>query len=285
MGCGEGDPVAAVVSEEWNGRTGQAWADEWRRTDRAFGPLTERLLQRSRGRAIGQVLDVGCGAGELSLAFARGRPLSAVTGIDLSEALIAVARARGGHLDNARFECADAGAWRPEGPFAADLVVSRHGVMFFDRPVPALTHLASLTAPDAGLVASCFRDRTENPFFTELADLVPGEPGAPSDPAAPGPFAWADRDRVAGWLTDAGWADVGFEPFDYAMIIGAGDDPVGDAVGYCLRIGPAARAAADLDAEGRARFLERVAALADRHSHEGVVALRAAAWIVTARRP
>jgi len=31
-------------ASEWQGRVGASWAAEWRRTDRSFAPLTERLL-------------------------------------------------------------------------------------------------------------------------------------------------------------------------------------------------------------------------------------------------
>src|SRR5688500_13556718 len=114
-------------ANEWLGRTGQSWAAQWRRTDRSFGPLTERLLKRSRECSVASVLDVGCGAGELSLAIARGRPRSRVLGIDLSPQLVEVARERGLHLTNVAFEAADAATWSPEPGFAPELIVSRHG--------------------------------------------------------------------------------------------------------------------------------------------------------------
>ncbi|HYC81258.1 MAG TPA: class I SAM-dependent methyltransferase, partial [Solirubrobacterales bacterium] len=226
---------------EWQGRTGDSWAAEWRRTDRSFGPLTEHLLKRSREFAFGAVLDVGCGAGELSLAIARGRPRCRVVGVDISPQLVAAARERGANHANVAFEVADAAVWRPADDFAPDLLVSRHGVMFFDRPVAAFAHLAGLAAPGAGLLFSCFRAPAENPFFTEVGRLLPqAEPAA--DPHAPGPFAFADAARVAAILADAGWTGVACEPFDLAMVAGAGEDPVADAVAYFSRIGPAARA-------------------------------------------
>lgn len=266
---------------EWRGRVGQGWATEWRRTDRSFGPLTERLLARSREFACRSVLDIGCGAGELSLALARGRPHSHVVGIDISPHLIAVARERGGNHANVAFEVEDAARWQPEPGFAPDLLVSRHGVMFFADPPGAFSHLAEIAAPEAGLLFSCFRDPAENPFFTEIAKLLPrSEP--PSDPHAPGPFAFADRARVESILAAAGWRGIAFEPFDFAMIAGAGEDPVEDAAGYFMTIGPAARAASELDDEERERFHGRVRELAARHVYEGIVSLRASVWIVTA---
>lgn len=271
-----------VFRDEWQGRTGDSWAAEWRRTDRSFAMLTERLLQRSRDFHFGNVLDIGCGAGELSLALARGRPESRVTGVDISAALISVARTRGEHLANATFIEADAAAWQPDSS-PPDLLVSRHGVMFFADPVAAFTHLSRIAAPGAGLLFSCFREPSLNPFMSEVVRLLP-PPAEPSDPLAPGPFAFADPLRLETILRTAGWTDVALEPFDFAMVVGAGDDPVADALAYFQAIGPAARARRDLDAEQLATFQTDLRALAEQHRSEGIVALRAAAWIVSARR-
>ena len=270
-------------ANEWIGRTGQSWAEQWRRTDRSFGPLTEHLLMRTREFAFGSVLDLGCGAGELSVALARGRSHITVTGIDISPQLIEVALERATNHANLVFEVADAAQWRPEHAFAPDLLVSRHGVMFFDDPGAAFTHLADIAAPGAGLMFSCFRERGENPFFTEVGRLLPN-PEPPPPPGAPGPFAFADPSHVLTLLEAAGWTDIAFEPFDFAMIAGGGDQPVADAVEYFGAIGPAARAASELTPEERSRFLDRLRELARRNLYEGIVSLRAAAWIVTARK-
>src|SRR5688572_815515 len=103
-------------ASEWRGRVGESWAAQWRRTDRSFCPLTEHLLARTREFSLDSALDIGCGAGELSLAIARGRPHVQVTGIDISEPLIATARERGAHLPNVAFEVADAAQWQPDTP-------------------------------------------------------------------------------------------------------------------------------------------------------------------------
>lgn len=270
-------------ANEWRGRTGLSWAEQWRRTDRSFGPLTERLLKRTREFAFDAVLDVGCGAGELSLALARGRPHITVTGVDISADLVEVARERGAHLANVAFEVGDAAVWQPADGFAPDLLVSRHGVMFFDDPGAAFANLADLAAPGARLMFSCFREPGENPFFSEVARLLANPEPAPPQ-GAPGPFAFADPSHVEGILEGAGWAEVAFEPFDFAMIAGGGDQPVADAVEYFGTIGPAARAARELTPEQRSRFLDRLRELARRNLHENIVSLRAAAWIVTARK-
>ena len=272
------------MDHEWQGTTGDSWAAEWRRTDRSFNPLTEELLKRSRAFRFTSALDVGCGAGELSLALARGRPHVRVVGVDISPQLLAVARERSANLANIDFDEADAAQWQPPAEFAPDFIVSRHGVMFFADPQAAFAQLAELAAPGCGVLFSCFRARAENPVFHEVARLLPA-PDAPVDPHAPGPFAFADASRVEAILTGAGWREVAIEPFDFAMIVGGGSDPLDDAAQYFLRIGPAARGAAALFPDERERFADRVRALAARNLFDGLVSLRAAAWLVTARKP
>lgn len=277
----EGKAVT-VGADEWVGRTGDSWAAEWRRTDRSFSVLTERLLQRSRDFAFGSALDIGCGAGELSVAIGRGRPQCRVIGVDISPQLVAVARERAANHPNVSFEVADAALWRSPADFVPDLLVSRHGVMFFADPVVAFAHLREISAPGARLLFSCFRAWEDNPAFADVAALLPAPPPPPSD--APGPFAFSDRGRVKDILSRAGWSEIAFEPLDFAMIVGAGEDPVGDTEAYFARIGPAARALREMTEDQRQVFWQRLRELAQSNLRDGLVSLRAAAWIVSARR-
>ena len=272
-----------TAKEDWQGKTGEGWAGEWKRTDRSFGGLTERLLARSREFSFRHAIDIGCGAGELSLALARGRPQARIVGVDVSPQLIEAARGRIDHLSNVEFELADAAHWHPADDFTPQLLISRHGVMFFADPPAAFANLASFTADGAALLFSCFRDRAENPFFTEIGALIPPAEEAP-DPYAPGPFAFAERDHVTAILADGGWRDIAFEPFDFAMIAGAGEDPIEDAMAYFQRIGPAAAAMRAMDEPQRGKTLEALRRVVTENCRDGVVALRAATWIVTARR-
>ena len=272
-----------TATEDWQGRTGEGWAGEWKRTDRSFGGLTERLLARTREVSFRHALDIGCGAGELSLALARGHPHARIVGVDVSPQLLAAARARGDNLPNLEFALADAARWRPADDFKPQLLISRHGVMFFADPPAAFANFAGFAAENAGLLFSCFRERGENPFFTQIGSLIP-PPAKPPDRYAPGPFAFAEREHVTAILNDGGWTQVAFEPFDFAMIAGAGEDPIADAVGYFQRIGPAAAAMRAMDEPARATTLAAIRALAHDNCRDGVVALRAATWIVTARR-
>lgn len=267
---------------EWQGQVGASWARQWQRTDRSFAPLTERLVAGilKRGDAL-RIADIGCGAGELSIRIADAKPNANVLGLDISADLVAAASDRAEGRSNLHFAVADASNWR-DATFTPDLYVSRHGVMFFDDPVAAFANLAASAADNAQMVFSCFRAPAENAWAAKIAALVPSAPSG--DPHAPGPFAFANPDRVTGILTAAGWSDVAFEPIDFNYVAGSGEDPVADALDFFGHIGPAARAIRMLEGDARIAFLSGLRKLAEQHLHDGAVRFAAAAWIVTAKK-
>lgn len=269
-----------TTGSDWRDAVGRTWADNFRLTDRAFAGLTERLLGRI-GSCEGQrVLDIGCGAGELSLAIARANNSADVVGIDVSPALVETARRRGADHPNVRFEEADAGSWQT-GTFRPDRLISRHGVMFFDAPRAAFGNLREQAAHRAELVFSCFRSPRLNPWASELASLLSLPPGP--DPTAPGPFAFADEAHVRAILEDAGWQDIEMIEADFAYVAGVGEDPVADALELFARIGPAAPALRALEGAARERALGWMRDWLEQHRSGNLVALAAAAWIVSAR--
>ena len=274
-----------TTGTEWREAVGRSWAENYRLTDRAFSGLTERLLARVGGCEGTGTLDIGCGAGELSLAIARGNPQTQVIGVDLSPELVAAARERGDTLDNVDFVEADAAHWKPAG-FAPDLLVSRHGVMFFDVPVMAFANLHGLAAAGARLIFSCFRSAKLNPWASDLAALLdlPALGVGTATGSAPGPFAFADEGYVRGILDNAGWQDVALQKVDFAYIAGAGEDPVEEAMQLFRRIGPAAPALRALAGEDRTRAEGWVRDWVAEHRSGNLVAFPAAAWIVSARR-
>jgi SAM-dependent methyltransferase len=262
---------------DWQARVGSAWADEWRRTDRSFAGLTAQLLPAIAAQPGTRVLDLGCGAGELAMAVAAARPAARVTGVDISADLVAVAKARG--AGRCAFHHGDAATFvDPAGP--ADLLISRHGVMFFTDPPAVFRHLAQTAAPGARMVFSCFRSAGENPWAGLFAPLFPPAPPEPPVAFPAGPFAFADPAHVEHCL--AGWTDLAFTPVDFRYVAGEGDDPVADAVGFFSRIGPAASRLAAYDGAGRAALQTAMAGLLAHWLADGVVAFPGAAWIVTA---
>ncbi len=267
---------------DWQARVGDAWAAEWRRTDRSFAGLDPALLAAALdGLGEGaRVLDVGCGAGATSLAIAAARPDVAVTGVDLSAALVAAAEKRGG--GRATFRVADAAAIAEDAAY--DRLVSRHGVMFFDDPVAAFAALRRVTVPGGRIVFSCFRARALNGWATEpAAALGIDAGGADGQAGGPGPFAFALAGEVERVLTAAGWRDARAEAVDYDYVAGDGADAVDEAVALLRRIGPVARAIADAPRDRQGELIGRLAALCAAKRSGTRVVFPAAAWIWTAR--
>ncbi|MDE2412326.1 MAG: class I SAM-dependent methyltransferase [Sphingomonadales bacterium] len=266
---------------DWQAQVGRSWAENYRLTDRSFAGLTERLLERIAERGGNRVLDVGCGAGQLSLAVARQRPGAQVLGLDLSPDLVAAARERGALHGNASFALADAAQWR-DANFTPDLLISRHGVMFFDDPPAAFASLHGAADEEAELIFSCFRPAAENPWASELAAILGVAPAA--DPRAPGPFAFADPEYVTAILTAGGWREPHFEAVNFAYVAGKHDsDPVEDALPFFRQIGPAAAVLRGLAGEERLRAEGWLRDWLAEHRSGDLIAFSAAAWIVSAR--
>jgi ubiquinone/menaquinone biosynthesis C-methylase UbiE len=120
-----------------------------------FRPLTERML---RGAGIGagmHVLDIGCGAGDVSfLVSALVGPQGSVTGVDIDGDATAIAEQRRAAqgITNVSFRQADARYLDP-GPLF-DAAVGRFVLMFMRDPTEALRLFAERVRP-GGILAFC----------------------------------------------------------------------------------------------------------------------------------
>jgi SAM-dependent methyltransferase len=196
--------TVALQTSEWTGPVGSAWAEQWRRTDRSFGPLTDCLLEPGAIGRFAHALDIGCGAGELVQRLAASHPSAQILGIDISAELLDVARARCAQLGNARVEETDAATWHAQADAQPDLLISRHGVMFFADPVAAFSHLRQQSAPGAQLRFSCFRARSENEWVTALMGPLPSVIALASNRSLPPRGGTKSNSRR--WITGWWWA-------------------------------------------------------------------------------
>lgn len=274
-------------ARDWSGKVGDVWAAEWPRTDRSFADLSRHLDRAVLDAAVriapgATAIDIGCGAGATSIALAVARPDLSVTGIDLSAELVAVATDRSSGIFNLRFVTADLASGPIDGP-PPSLLVSRHGVMFFDDPRSVFAALHRAAAPDAALVFSSSRSAALNPWASELVEEVTGAAVVPVDHYAPGPFGFADATFVADMLASAGWSEVTHQPVDYRYIAGAGGDPVADAVSFLRRIGPIARTLRTAPDADRLAMLDKLTVALQKRCDGQTVAFPAAAWIWRAR--
>jgi SAM-dependent methyltransferase len=196
--------------------------------------------------------------------------------------MLAVARRRAEGIGNVTFLEADASnAALPE---SFDLLVSRFGVMFFDNPPAAFAHMRSAMKPDGRLAFVCWQIAKDNPWAAlpaQTARKAAGVETPPADPTAPGPFAFGDRDRVAGILKDAGFRDISAEGFEAPMYLGSSPRSAAEGV---TRIGPASRVAIEAGPEKLPMIVDAIeAALGAHASADGSVSLPGRTWIFTAR--
>jgi SAM-dependent methyltransferase len=220
-----------------------------------------------------EVLDVGCGSGQTTRDAAR-RARSAL-GVDLSSRMIALARSRAARegVANATFEQADAQVRPfPDGYF--DVVLSRHGAMFFGEPHTAFANLARATRRGGRLVLLSWQP--EQPWSTAFATALTGS--APrAAPCVPGDLQ--DPDQTRDLLSTSGFADVTVRDERAPMYFGR---DVGDALRFLT--GQFAARIGRLDDHERTRALADLRTTLAAHEDQDGVRYDSAAWLIEARR-
>jgi len=269
--------------EYWNGQAGQTWVNAQDRLDVMLRPISVAVLERAAVREGERVIDVGCGCGDTSLALAQSG--AAVWGIDVSEAMLARARARAIDMTvagNLAFSVTDAAT----ADFTPDhaLLFSRFGVMFFAQPVSAFANLRSALTADGRLCFVCWQAPRENPWMAVAGRAIQPFlpiPAVTPDPRAPGPFAFADPEYLRDILQSAGFSGIQLESLQTSLHIG---DDLDDAIEFQSQVGPAARALAELEGAGRDAAMDAARTALAAHITPAGIDLGAACWLVTAER-
>jgi SAM-dependent methyltransferase len=270
----------------WNDLAGPKWVAYRELLDTQIRPLGLLAMQRAAIAPGERVLDVGCGCGDTTLEIAR-RVGSAgtVVGADISTVMLERARqiAHDAEITHLRFDNVDAQTHR----FAAasfDLIFSRFGVMFFADPRAALANLCGALRPGGRLAFVCWQELQHNPWMLVPlgAALQHLPPLAPPAPDAPGPFAFADEQRVRSLLTDAGFSDLRFEAVTETMTIGGGR--LDQAVGFLLQMGPTGRLLREVGRDVLGTVAQAVRAVIEPFATADGVRMPGTVWIVTGRK-
>jgi ubiquinone/menaquinone biosynthesis C-methylase UbiE len=161
----------------------------------------------------GEAVDLGCGPGHLAIELARAAPSLHVTGVDLSNALLAEAILHAAQADAAhrvQFRTADA-ADTPFPDASFDLAVSTLSLHHWSDPVPILDEVQRILKPGGAFVIFDLRRDMIPPAYVLVAFvtrfIVPRvlraarEPLGSRDAAYTPPEAaeLAQASRLTGW--------------------------------------------------------------------------------------
>jgi len=272
---------------EWNGALGQRWVAMQREIDRIVVPFGDAALKAAAPQPGERVIDVGCGCGDTSIEIARiVGEAGAVLGIDVSQPMLEVARSRGALANYAHLAFRNDDASGASLPANTDLLFSRFGVMFFSQPAQAFSHLRKSLRVGGRCVFVCWRAPRDNAWaMTPLsaARAAMGVTPTPADPDAPGPFAFANDERLRGILASAGFGAIEVLRFDVALSLGATPRSAAEAA---AQIGPVSRFVREVGVEHLSIILDAVErSLAPFAAPDGHVSLNGSTWIVSATNP
>lgn len=276
------DPSNREQLRAWNGDEGAYWA--------AHPDHFERALERYHGpffaaAAIGvtdRVLDIGCGTGKTTRDAARAAAEGSVRGVDLSSAMLDVARCRAAAegIDNVRFEQADAQI-HPFGPGAFDVAIGCTSAMFFGDRVAGLANIGRALRQGGKLVLLTWQPFPRQEWIREFSGaLAAGRVLPASAPDAPGPFSLAEPEVVRSVLTTAGYREITLEDRRESMWFGVDTD---DA--YRLVVGLLAWMLDGLDDDARDDARAALRATIGAHAASDGVVYDSGAWIIRATRP
>ena len=267
----------------WNGPGGQHWTDRQQTQDILLAPVSDILIDRAKAKAGERIVDVGCGCGATTIAFAQKvGPAGHVFGIDISAPMLARARQIAPAGIPVDFALADATVY----PFVSgsfDLVVSRFGVMFFAKPAISFANMRTALRPSGRLTFACWREPRDNPWLmAPLQAVYKHVPKLPQlGPEDPGPFSFASEQRVIRILSEAGFSGIEMEPCNLSLDVAVGRG-LDAAVETALEIGPASRALEGQPPEVRAAAANSICEALAPFASGNAVPLAASIWIVTA---
>lgn len=152
-----------------------------------------------------EVLDVACGTGVAAREAHRlVEPGGAVTGLDLNEGMLAVARNAAPRI-----------GWRtgaaemlPLTDATFDAVICQFGLMFFDDRAAALREMARVLRPGGRAAVAVWHTAEDSPGWSGMIRLLDRLIGRAAGDALRAPFALGRREDLGRVLEAGGWSDA-----------------------------------------------------------------------------
>jgi len=262
-------------------------AEVWRRYDSVeahlTAPVSERMLDLAGLLPGMRVLDLATGRGEPAIrAAARVGPLGRVVGVDISDEMLRMAKERAdregvSNLD-LRVGSAEVLEGLPDGHFHAATV--RWGLMYLTDPLHALAGVRRALLADGVLVAALLAEPERMSYHTLPRRLLESYRPLPAvDPEGPGPFRYADLDRIVRDFHRAGFTLDHVEELEFTCFE---TRTTAEAVAWVRAFG-LTRLLNDLPQTAQSAWEEDLAKELERSSAGGVIRLGGTTRIVRAR--
>jgi ubiquinone/menaquinone biosynthesis C-methylase UbiE len=271
------DGMSMKTQERWQLEGSSAEAYERYAVASWSRPLAERLIALVAPRRGERVLDVACGTGVVArLAAEAVGGDGAVTGVDLNDGMLEVARARG---EGIAWLQGDVEAL-PAPDASADVVTCQQGLQFFPRRDAALAEMHRVLAAGGRLALSVMRSIAHNAGWAALADALARHAGPEAEAMMRSPFPDWDAAELRELVTSAGFEDVRV----LIVVAGARYPSPEELVRWEAAASPLAGPLGALGPGTRAALVDDVAAaLADRVDDDGIL-LAQETHVVLARR-
>ena len=182
-------------------------------------PVAERLVELLDPPVAARVLDLATGTGTAAIAAAqRVGPEGRVTGIDLSPAILDIARRHVADAGLANLDIKEMSAEDLELPAESfDAILCGLGLMFFSEPDRALAEAWRVAKPGAKVALSVW-GAPEGMWMSNVVAAM--QPQLPTrGPQGPGPFTFATDEALGGALRQTRFTLLKLERSDWPTVL------------------------------------------------------------------
>jgi ubiquinone/menaquinone biosynthesis C-methylase UbiE len=175
----------------------------------SLAALGEEML-KSVPQRVNRLLDVATGTGEPALSYAKENPESRVTGVDLSEGMVRIARAHAAskNITNYEVDVADASQLNVDDD-TYDAITCRLGIMFFPDPGQAIQELKRVLKTGGTLCLTVWGPPQKNEWLTIAGGTVKKMLELPTPPKeSPGVFRFSEQGELLQLMKESGGLSV-----------------------------------------------------------------------------
>jgi len=205
----------------------------------------------------------------------------AAHGVDITPAMLDIARARQELLGIQNVSFTEADAQTATLPCGADAAMSRFGTMFFDEPITAFENVRRSLQPRGRLGIVTWQPLEQNAWLVVPgAALLPWIALPDLNGKGPGMFSQSDAVTIVQTLAQAGFTDIDSRPLKLALPLGRNVD---QAYALLADTGVGRGALSAVPEPQRDAAADAVRSALEPHAHADGVWLGAAILLTTAR--